>query len=122
MLFKNDTIKEYTNDAELKSFCEQTWGDYVRSLDGSIISKLLSIQSHGLKQGIGYDDKIIEVYQTELWKFPPVPFDIIVYRGGEMKINGDHSCQPLFIKRRLNTSPIIRKTGFIKSSYEKELI
>lgn len=29
MLFKKDKIKEYTNDAELKSFCEQTWGDYI---------------------------------------------------------------------------------------------
>ncbi len=99
MLFKKDKIKEYTNDAELKSFCEQTWGDYIRSLDESIISKLLSIQSHGLKQGIGYDDKIIEVYQTELWKFPPIPFDIIVYRGGEMNIHGRPFLSASFYKK-----------------------
>ena len=60
MLLKRDLIKEFTNDAELKSFCEQTWGDYIRNLDESIINKLISIQSHGLKRGSCYDDVLIE--------------------------------------------------------------
>jgi hypothetical protein len=38
-------IKEYSKNDELKTFCEQTWGDYIRKLDKSIISYLLSIQS-----------------------------------------------------------------------------
>lgn len=88
MLLKRDLIKEFTNDAELKSFCEQTWGDYIRNLDESIINKLISIQSHGLKRGNCYDDVLIDTYQREIWKFPPVPFDIIVYRGGEMRVSG----------------------------------
>lgn len=60
---------------------------------------MLSIQSHGLKQGIEYDDKIIEAYQTELWKFPPIPFDIIVYRGGEMNIPGRPFLSASFYKK-----------------------
>ncbi|MDE6784277.1 MAG: hypothetical protein K2J26_02725 [Ruminococcus sp.] len=87
-MYKKDTIKEFTNDDELKSFCEQTWGDYIRSLNKLTIINLLSVQSHGLKQGDIYDNKIIKVYEKEIWKFPPVPFDIIVYRGGKMKIDG----------------------------------
>lgn len=86
MIIKNNLIEEYTKDDDLKTFCEQTWGDYIRKLDKSIISYLLSIQSHGLKQRSWFDDKVIGTYREELPKFPPVPFDILVYRGGDMKI------------------------------------
>lgn len=86
MITKNNLIKEYSKNDELKTFCEQTWGDYIRKLDKSIISYLLSIQSHGLTQGSWFDDKVIRTYHEELPKFPPVPFNILVYRGGDMKI------------------------------------
>lgn len=88
MLLKMDSIKEYTDDDGLKAFCEQTWGEYIRSLDDTVISSLISIQSHGMTEGSWFDDKIIKLYLEELPKFPPVPFDIIVYRGGYMKITG----------------------------------
>ena len=88
MLLKMDSIKEYTDDDELKAFCEQTWGEYIRSLDDTVISRLISIQSHGMTEGSWFDDKIIRAYHEELPKFPPVPFDILVYRGGDMKIPG----------------------------------
>ena len=100
MLLKRDSIKEYNNDAELKSFCEQTWGDYIRNLDELIISKLISIQSHGIKRGNGYDDVLIDTYQREICKFPPVPFDIIVYRGGEMRIHGRPYLSASFYKSK----------------------
>ncbi|MCM1508452.1 MAG: hypothetical protein NC177_15180 [Ruminococcus flavefaciens] len=99
MLFKKDSIKEYTNDDELISFYKQTWGDYIQSIDDSVIAKLLSIQSHGLKNGDTYDDNVIGVYRTELWKFPPVPFDIIVYRGGEIHIPGRPFLSASFYKK-----------------------
>lgn len=87
MITKNNLIKEYSKNDELKTFCEQTRDDYIRKLDKSIISYLLSIQSHGLTQGYWFDDdKVIGIYHEELPKFPPVPFDILVYRGGDMKI------------------------------------
>lgn len=100
MLLKRDSIKEYNNDVELKSFCEQTWGDYIRNLDKLIISKLISIQSHGIKRGNGYDDVLIDTYQREICKFPPVPFDIIVYRGGEMRIHGRPYLSASFYKSK----------------------
>ncbi len=100
MLLKRDLIKESTNDAELKSFCEQTWGDYIRNLDELIISKLISIQSHGIKRGNDYDDVLIDTYQREICKFPPVPFDIIVYRGGEMRIHGRTYLSTSFYKSK----------------------
>lgn len=100
MLLKRDSIKEYNNDVELKSFCEQTWGDYIRNLDELIISKLISIQSHGIKRGNGYDDVLIDTYQREICKFPPVPFDIIVYRGGEMRIHGRPYLSASFYKSK----------------------
>lgn len=62
MITKNNLIKEYSKNDELKTFCEQTWGDYIRKLDKSIISYLLSIQSHGLTQGYWFDDdKVIGI-------------------------------------------------------------
>lgn len=100
MLLKRDSIKEYNNDDELKSFCEQTWGDYIRNLDELIISKLISIQSHGIKRGNGYDDVLIDTYQREICKFPPIPFDIIVYRGGEMRIHGRPYLSASFYKSK----------------------
>ena len=45
------------------------------------------------------DDKIIGVFQAELWKFPPVPFDVIVYRGGEMYIHGRPFLSASFYKK-----------------------
>lgn len=121
MLLKRDLIKEFTNDAELKSFCEQTWGDYIRNLDESIINKLISIQSHGLKRGSCYDDVLIDTYQREIRKFPPVPFDIIVYRGGKCEFPEDLFYLLLFTKKRLHILPI-RKIRFTLSLYEKGLI
>ena len=100
MLLKRDSIKEYNNDDELKSFCEQTWGDYIRNLDELIISKLISIQSHGIKRGNSYDDVLIDTYQREICKFPPIPFDIIVYRGGEMRIHGRPYLSASFYKSK----------------------
>lgn len=82
----NDYIKEYTDYDELKDFCEKTWGDYIRELDNFTITQLLCIQSHGLKINTWLDNPIIEKYHEEIPKFPPVPFDVVVYRGGDMKI------------------------------------
>ena len=44
MITNNNSIKEYSKNDELKTFCEQTWGDYIRKLDKSIISYLLTRQ------------------------------------------------------------------------------
>ena len=125
MRLKKDSIKEYTDNNELKVLCEQTWGDYIRSLDESIISRLLSIQSHGLKNGTCFDDKIIKLFQTEIQKFPPVPFDIIVYRGGDMNIQGRPFLSASFYKKtaerfaqkksRLHTI-VLRKGSYIVPS------
>ena len=102
MITKNNLIKEYSKNDELKTFCEQTWGDYIRKLDKSIISYLLSIQSHGLTQGYWFDDdKVIGIYHEELPKFPPVPFDILVYRGGDMKIPEKPFLSASFYKKNI---------------------
>ena len=74
MLLKMKFIKEYTDDDDLKPFCEQTWGEYIRNLDDTVISSLISIQSHGMTEDSWFDDKIIGVYLEELPKFPPLPF------------------------------------------------
>ncbi|MDE7225967.1 MAG: hypothetical protein K2N49_03790, partial [Ruminococcus sp.] len=99
-MYKKNTIKEFTNYYELIFFCEQTWGDYIRSLDKSTILNLLSVQSHGLKQGGIYDNKIIKVYEKEIGKFPPVPLDVVVYRGGKMKIAGRPFLSASFYKSK----------------------
>lgn len=99
-MLKKYSIKEYTDDNELIRFCEETWGDYIRSLDNTVRTKLLSIQAHGLIKGVGYDDTIIDTYQSELCKFPPVPCDIVVYRGGEMKIPGRPFLSASFCKEK----------------------
>lgn len=85
MIIKRKTVKEYTNDSDLIELCESIWGDYIRDMDEDVLHKLISIQSHGLKRGISYDDSVIKAYETEIHKVPPVPFDIIVFRGGKMK-------------------------------------
>ena len=54
-------------------------------MDEDVLHKLISIQNHGLKRGISFDDSVIQVYETEILKVPPIPFDIIVYRGGKLK-------------------------------------
>ena len=100
MLLKRGLLKEFTSDAELKSFCEQTWGDYIRNLDESIKSKLISFQSHSVKRGNGYDDVIIDTCQREIGGFPPIPFDIIVYRGGPMRIPGRSYLPASFYKSK----------------------
>ena len=46
----------------------------------------IPIQSHGLKINTWLDNPIIEKYHEEIPKFSPVPFDVVVYRGGDMKI------------------------------------
>jgi len=111
MITKNCLIKEYNNDDELIAFCEQTWGDYIRNLDKSIICYLISIQSHGLTEGSWFDDKVIGKYHEELPKFPPVPYDILVYRGGGMKIAG----------RPFLSASFYKKTAFEKFADNKKL-
>lgn len=99
MITRNSLIKEYNNNDELIAFCEQTWGDYIRKLDKSIVGHLISIQSHGLTEGSWFDDKVIRTYHEELPKFPPVPFDILIYRGGSMKISGRPFLSASFYKK-----------------------
>lgn len=50
MILKKELAKEYTNDSELIELCESTWGNYVRDMDEDVLHKMISIQSHGLKE------------------------------------------------------------------------
>ena len=120
MVLKKETAKEYTNDSELIEFCENTWGDYIRDMDEDVLHKLISIQSHGLKRGISFDDSVIQVYETEILKVPPIPFDIIVYRGGKIKEQDRPFLSASFYKskaiefarnKRLNLHSIIVRKG-----------
>ena len=86
MILKKELAKEYTDDSELIDLCERTWGDYIRNLDDEVLHKLISIQSHGLKRGISFDDSVIQTYESENLRVPPVPFDIVVFRGGKIKV------------------------------------
>ena len=115
MIKRNKFIKEYTDYDELKTFCEQTWGDYIRGLDNSIINHLLCIQSHGLKKDTWFDNPIIDMYYEELPKFPPVPFDIIVFRGGDIQIpNRPFLSASFFRKTALKKFAHNEKTNFHK--------
>lgn len=86
MIIKKELEKEYSNDSELIELCENTWGDYVRDMDEDVLHKLISIQSHGLKRGISFDGSVIQTYESEILRVPPVPFDIVVFRGGKIKV------------------------------------
>lgn len=90
---KYPEIREFTNDNELLDFCDQTWGKYISSLDHSILMLLLAEQGHSLKekkQCTQVQDKIdieiIETIRKKLPEFPPLPYDVLIYRGGPMNI------------------------------------
>lgn len=90
MILKKELAKEYTNDSELIELCESTWGNYVRDMDEDVLHKLITIQSHGLKRGISFDDSVIQTYESEILRVPPVPFNIVAFRGGKIKVKDPH--------------------------------
>lgn len=69
---------------DAQKFCLSVYLNHVKNLDKSTIIKIMSIQSHGLK--IDTDKDIIKTIDDNICFFPEVPNDIIVYRGGKMKI------------------------------------
>lgn len=120
MIIKKELAKEYTNDSELIELCESTWGDYVRDMDEDVLHKLISIQSHGLKRGTNFDDSVIQTYETEILRVPPVPFDVVVFRGGQMKVQDRPFLSASFYKnkalnfvgnKRFNLHTIIIRKG-----------
>lgn len=83
---KNNTLinaRKFTSFIEAQEFCLEFYFEHVKTLNEAIINKIMSIESHGLSAK--RDEEIIETIKICIHEFPEVPYDIIIYRGGNMK-------------------------------------
>lgn len=88
--------KKFKNFEEAKQFCMTYYFDFVKEIDIQCLNKIMSIQSSGLNN---MDDKeVVDTIRNFIDKFPGVPFDIIVYRGGDMNIINRTFLSGSFIK------------------------
>lgn len=74
--------KEFKDMTEAQNFCKEYYFDYVKSLDQQTKNMIMYFQSSGRSEK--EDMEIIHSTREAFKYFPPVPFDYIAYRGGDM--------------------------------------
>lgn len=113
--------KEFTTMEEALKFARKHFKDFGDQLKENEKILIMSIQNHGLRRGITYDDECILAIKKNWIHCPKVPFDIVVYRSGKMKYSDRPYLSASFLKRiardrfskfkGLNTHKIIIKKG-----------
>ena len=91
-----ESAKEFFDFEEAQKFCELYYSDYVKRLDDALIRKIMRIESAG--RNCMYDGEVIDAIKRALKMFPSIPFDIIVYRGGDLWISDRPFLSGSFLK------------------------
>ena len=100
MSFEGKTPKEFTNESELKEFCNDKWGSYIQTLSEKEIHLLLTPQSHYLIQNNPQDQVAINEYKKQMKLFPKIGSDeIVLYRGGGMHFDNRRFLSTSFFKK-----------------------
>ncbi len=85
-LIKNKTLinaRKFSTIQEAQEFCMKIYFDHVKAVDEITCLKIMAIQSHGLR--LPDDEEEIKAIEMNIDRFPEIPYDIIIYRGGCMK-------------------------------------
>lgn len=79
----SNKYKKFSNKDELKDFLKDTYGDFFNTLTESEISNILSSHSHGLNISDEFDLNIIRIIENVLLNIPPIPCDVVLFRGDD---------------------------------------
>ena len=93
----NLKCKEFSDYDEAENFCKEFYCKDTKSLDRVIVANMMTIQSHGLS--LPRDEKAIIAIETVIDTFPSTPFDIIVYRGGDLFFSNRPYLSASFLKK-----------------------
>ena len=95
-----DMIKEFKNDIETTKFTLRNYEKYALSMLTKTEANLIgSIQSHQLyRNRTEHDDKCIDAIEKCFKNVPPIPFDIVAWRAGDMKCHNRPFVPATFLK------------------------